>query len=214
MTFDLSRIAGEVTEPISLDEAKLHLRVDGTAEDDLIGSMITSARESCERLMQRSVVPQSWMLTQSGFGRPGFDHRDRDRHRHSAGSWGHGNFESISLPRPPIQSVTSVAYLDESRDRLTLDPSRYRLAVMGDTLAFLRPVGLPWPHTACEPDAVSVTYLAGWSDPASIPSPILSWIKLRIGSLYACREEFIAGLTVADNPYAAGLLDPYSIPTV
>ncbi len=85
---------------------------------------------------------------------------------------------------------------------------------MGETLAMLRPVNGPWPQTAREPDAVTVRYEAGWANPEDIPSPMISWIKLRLASLYANREEFAAGLPVAEVGFADGLLDPYSIPAV
>jgi hypothetical protein len=220
MTVGLSRVAGEaVDEPVSLDDAKLHLRVDGTADDELIRSMITSARASCERRMQRSILPQSWALTQSSFRHPWFEHNGHLLHGLTFNAdWyrarTHGSPDSIALPNPPIRSVTSVTYLNTALQRVTLDPSAYRLAVIGETLALLRPVGAQWPQTAREPDAVIVTYKAGWADPAQIPAPIISWIKLRIGALYDNREEFSAGQPVPELGFADGLLDPYSIPVV
>lgn len=220
MTVGLSRVAGEaVIEPVSLDDAKLHLRVDGDDDDALIGSMITSARVSCETRMQRSILAQSWVLSQSSFRHPWVDQHERLHHGllvHPA--WYrarcHGSPESVILPHPPIRSVTSVTYLDESLNRVTLDPSLYRLAVVGEMLAMLRPVGSPWPRTASEPDAVTITYAAGWEDPSQIPAPIISWIKLRLGSLYENREEYSAGQPVPELGFADGLLDPYSIPVV
>lgn len=220
MTFGLSRVTGEaVSEPISLDDAKLHLRVDGTGEDGLIGSMITSARTSCERRMQRSILAQSWKLTQSNFAHPWLDrHRVYGVAELVNPNWYlarcHDAPDSIVLPHPPIRAVTSVTYLDTTMQRVTLDPSAYRLAIVGETLALLRPVGGPWPQTAREPDAVIVTYDAGWDDPKQIPAPVISWIKLRLGALYENREEFSAGQPVPELGFADGLLDPYSIPVV
>ncbi|CAB3688462.1 hypothetical protein LMG24238_02987 [Paraburkholderia sediminicola] len=218
MTVGLSRIAGEaVNEPISLDDAKLHLRVDGTVDDELIGSMITSARTSCEWRMQRSILPQSWALTQSSFRHPWVEQHGHLHHGLIFNpAWYrarcHGYPDSIVLPHPPIRSVASVAYLNTAMQRITLDPSAYRLAIVGEKLAMLRPVGSPWPQTAREPDAVIVTYAAGWDDPAQIPAPIISWIKLRLGALYENREEYAAGQPIPELGFADGLLDPYSIP--
>lgn len=218
MTVGLSRVAGEaVDEPVSLDDAKLHLRVDGTADDDLISSMITSARTSCERRMQRSILPQSWVLTQSSFRHPWVDHHAHWEHGLIIDpAWYrmrcHGYPDSVVLPQTPIRAVTSVTYLDATMQRVTLDPSAYRLAVIGEQLAMLRPVGAPWPQTAREPDAVVVTYDAGWATPEQIPAPIISWIKLHLGALYENREEYAAGQPVPELGFADGLLDPYTIP--
>jgi hypothetical protein len=220
MTVGLSRIAGEaVDEPISLDDAKLHLRVDGNTDDVLIGLMITSARTSCEGRMQRSILPQSWMLTQSSFRQPWFEESGHLHHGLTFNpAWYrarcHGSPDSIVLPHPPIRAITSVTYLDATLQRVTMDPSAYRLAVVGEKLALLRPVGAPWPHTAREPDAVTIVYDAGWPDASQIPAPIISWIKLRLGALYENREEFAAGQPVPELGFADGLLDPYSIPVV
>lgn len=220
MTFGLSRVAGEaVDEPVSLDDAKKHLRVDGNDDDDLIGTMITSARTSCEERMQRSIVPQSWVLTQSSFGHPWIEQHSGLQHALiSNPGWyrahSHRFPDSVILPHPPIRTVESVQYLDVNRSRVTLDPSAYRLAVIGETLAMLRPVGQAWPQTAREPDAVIVTYSAGWAEVAQIPAPIISWIKLRIGALYENREEFSAGEPIPQLGFADCLLDPHSIPVV
>lgn len=219
MTFGLLRVAaGEAVEPVDLDAAKTHLRVDGTDDDDEIAAMITSARTSCERRMQRSILPQSWVLSQSCFGDPWTDHHTHHHHGLVNPGWYRarcGGFpDSIVLPHPPIRAITSVAYLDVSAQRVTLDPSRYRLAVVGEMLAMLRPVGTRWPSTAREPDAVIVSYDAGWADASQIPAPIISWIKLRLGALYENREEFSAGQPVPELGFADGLLDPYSIPVV
>ncbi|NIF80142.1 hypothetical protein F3J20_22570 [Paraburkholderia sp. Cy-641] len=221
MTFGLSRVAGdEVNEPVSLADAKLHLRVDVDDDDDLIGSMITSARTSCEARMQRSILPQSWTLTQSSFGHSWFENHDVP-HRYGlvfSPDWYRmhscRHTDSIVLPHPPIRSVDSVQYLNPDHQRVPLDPTAYRLAVIGEMLALLRPVGAAWPRTAHEPDAVIVTYSAGWVEPAQIPAPIISWIKLRIGALYENREEYSAGQPVPELGFADRLLDPYSIPVV
>ena len=52
---NLVLIQGPQTEPITLEEAMLHLRVDGNADDLLISSLITTAREYCETWQAREI---------------------------------------------------------------------------------------------------------------------------------------------------------------
>ena len=59
----LERIVLPATEPLTLVEAKLYLRVDGASEDSLITQLITSAREIAEAYLRRSLITQQWKLT-------------------------------------------------------------------------------------------------------------------------------------------------------
>ncbi|ATA54578.1 hypothetical protein CKY39_16200 [Variovorax boronicumulans] len=52
---------------VSLEEAKVHLRVIAASEDTLITSLIGSATLEAEHLMGRAVMPQKWLLTLDDF---------------------------------------------------------------------------------------------------------------------------------------------------
>jgi hypothetical protein len=73
--------------------------------------------------------------------------------------------------------------------------------------------GQMWPISLPQIGAVSVTFDAGYGGAAQVPEGIKSWIKLRVGSLYAHREE-IAVLSrgrVEALSFIDGLLDPYKV---
>ncbi|MFO1243110.1 MAG: head-tail connector protein [Rickettsiales bacterium] len=59
----LERVVLPATEPLTLAEAKLYLRVDGSSEDTLITQLITAARETAEAYLRRSLITQQWKLT-------------------------------------------------------------------------------------------------------------------------------------------------------
>ncbi|HWK38638.1 MAG TPA: head-tail connector protein, partial [Hyphomicrobium sp.] len=50
-------------EPVTVSEAKAHLRVDGTAEDTLIGSLILTSRLHIEAALGLALMTQSWRLS-------------------------------------------------------------------------------------------------------------------------------------------------------
>jgi len=58
----LSMLVGPRLEPISVAEAKLFLRIDNDAENDVIAALITTARLHVERLTRRIVLEQTWRL--------------------------------------------------------------------------------------------------------------------------------------------------------
>jgi uncharacterized phiE125 gp8 family phage protein len=55
------------SEPLSLEEAKAHLRVTGTEEDNLINSLITAVRNEEESYLNRCLISQVWDLYLDGF---------------------------------------------------------------------------------------------------------------------------------------------------
>lgn len=95
----LTLVTPAAVQPVTLAEAKLFLRVDGSEEDALINQLIDSATEAAETFMRRALITQSWSLEQS----------------YVAG-------EEIALPFGQVQSVTSVATIVANQETaLTAD---------------------------------------------------------------------------------------------
>lgn len=179
----LKLITAPASEPITLAEAKLHLRVDGTDEDALITALIVAARQSAEHITGRSLMPQTWELALDEFD------------------------SAIYLPKPPLVSVTSVKYLDEDGVLQTLDPSAYLLDDYSEPAKLMPAYDTCWPSTRCQANAVTIRYQAGYADAESVPQEIKSWMLLKIGMLYANRESVAVGVSVAEVPQVDRLLD-------
>ena len=63
MTYrSLTRAAQPVVEPVTITEAKAHLRVDTADDDTYIGTLITAAREWCEQYLDRTLVNTQWAM--------------------------------------------------------------------------------------------------------------------------------------------------------
>lgn len=184
-------ITGPAVEPISLAEAKAHLRVDSDAEDALIGLLIASARQAAEHETGRALITQTWELVLDAF--PSAE---------------------IEIPAAGVASIASVKYLDGAGDEQTVSASAYVLDAESVPAYVLPASGYEWPGTADSANAVRVRYVAGFGAAAAdVPASIRHWMLLHIGTAYAQRESVAAGVPVAELPgrYHAALLDPYRV---
>jgi hypothetical protein len=95
----------------------------------------------------------------------------------------------------------------------TLSPARYTVDAISEPGIVTPAVGSYWPGTVNVTNAVQISYTSGYGAAAAVPAPIKAWMLLRIGALYENREEFLTGrsITVAELPFADGLLDPVRI---
>lgn len=179
-------------EPITATEAKTHSRVDTSADDAYIATLITSARQWVENWTNRSLVNTTWVLRMPDFPR------------------------EIRIPRSPLSSITSITYIDTNGDSQTLSSAEYQVntnAVVG----LVKPVvdsTVAWPSIrGGDYDSVVVTYVAGYGAAASaIPDPIKHAVKELVAHLYEHREPVIIGQTVNEMPLAVeNLLAPYVV---
>ena len=91
------------TEPITLTEAKAHLRVDDSYDDTYINTLITTARLYCERFLNQSLITQTWQLFLDSFPSNGL----------------------ILLKHGPVISLTSIKYYDSDNTEQTLSSDDY-----------------------------------------------------------------------------------------
>src|SRR5262249_28268376 len=106
-------------EPVLLADAKAQARVDTTADDTLIGYLIIAARQWAEKYTGRAFITQTWQLALDLM--PAMEEMWWDGMRQGPVT-GLDEISAIVLPRPPLQSVTSVQYFDNS-DNATTWPS-------------------------------------------------------------------------------------------
>lgn len=162
----LTRTVAPATEPVTLTEAKAHLGVTISDDDTRITALIVAARETAENYTQRSFITQTWVAKLDAFP----------------------NGDIIELPKGPIQSITSVQYVDEDGDtqtftEYTLDAAAERIFLNYDE---------DWPDTRDIENAVTITYVTGYGVAAAVPESIKSALKLKVECLYDRPDEAYA----------------------
>lgn len=200
--YGLSTVTGPVTEPVTTAEAKTHLRIDHSDDDTYIGNLITAARIAVENYLHRALITQTLKLTLDNF--PGT--------YRLFSSLLLGTQQPIRLPRSPLQSISSIQYVDDQGSTQTLSASKYRVDTESLTPRIEPAFSEVWPSTRAVNNAVTVTFVAGYGDNASdVPEPIKQGIKLYIGTYYdVFRETALAPANVQIVPQAAGfILGPY-----
>jgi uncharacterized phiE125 gp8 family phage protein len=186
--WSLTVTAPPALEPISLAEARDHLREDGTEQDVLIAGLIAAVRQHQEDTLGLALVSQTHALRLDSFP------------------------DEIELPRAPVQSVTSIAYVDTAGAAQTLSAVSYTVDIYSTPARIIPAYGLSWPDTRDVPNAVTVTYVAGYgATAAAVPDTLRSAALMRVADLYENRETQVVGATISPNPVADALEAPYRV---
>jgi uncharacterized phiE125 gp8 family phage protein len=185
----LVMMAGPAAEPISLAEAKAHLRIDGNDEDALLASLIAAARMAVERTLSLALITESWSLYLDGWPRSG----------------------TIVLPIQPAQAVTAVRVYDPDDEPATVNSETYSVDVLSEPARLVLSAGAVQLSPARLLNAFEVAFTAGYGDEASdIPSPLRHAIKLLVAHWFEQREPVVLGAAAQEVPATvAGLLLPY-----
>lgn len=205
-------------EPVTLAEAKLHLRVTIPDDDAYIAGLIRAARRLCETYEKVSYLPTSWRAVYDGFPFGGGYYNRQLRQFYGAFPGAMGatfpgflptNTGILELPRAPLVTVSSIVYLDSNGNTETLDPSNY-VAAPGAPGRVSPAYGKIWPTTLPQIGAVQVNFVAGYGATADdVPDNVKVAVKLLVGHLYENREEVAAGVSLAELPLGvAALLGP------
>jgi uncharacterized phiE125 gp8 family phage protein len=172
-------------EPVTLEDAKAHLKLDTADDDTLITALIAAARARAEWHTGRAFITQSWALW-------------LDR-------WPNGN--CVEIPLPPSQAVTSLTTYASDDTATVLDASLYQV----DLASAPARVTLKSPASAANTrtlNAVAIAFTAGYGDDASdVPQAIRTAILEILADLYANRGD------VNSNPpsTAQAMLAPYRV---
>lgn len=157
-----------VAEPLTLDEAKSHLRYLGDGLDGEITSLIAEARDYCERRCHRTLrvgVLRSMTLS----------------------DW---PAKEIKLPWPPLTAVESITYYDEAGNEHSLDEHDYHVeSPTSEAGRIVWGADTDLPGLAARPDAITITFATGYTSKEAIPKTAIRAIKTKITELFGVGTE-------------------------
>jgi uncharacterized phiE125 gp8 family phage protein len=162
----LTRQTAPTVEPVTLAEAKAHLRVDTATDDSYIATLITAAREWVEEYLDRALVHQQYVMRLDAFP------------------------YEFELPRPPMATsgtatAVVVTYTLGDDSTATLSSTQYRVD-RNATPGVVRQLRAgTWPGNLDDQNAVTVTWWAGYgASGTSVPAAIRHAILMLVGHWY------------------------------
>lgn len=173
---------------VTLDEVKQYLRVDGTQDDEMLGTYILAATEYLEQYCGRKFITQTAEFHLDGFGR--FNDEKlialgEGVHDGYKGDYLSGGADYIDLPFKPVQSVVSLITYDDANNSATFTSSAYRLD--SNTGRVYLNTGYTWPTDLRDYDAIKITFICGYGDsPNDMPAPIRQAVKMQVAKMYEC----------------------------
>lgn len=176
---------------VSTADLRAHLNLLDASHDAQIAAMAAAAVEHLDGkdgILGRSLVTQSWDLLMDAFPDGAF-----------------------KIPLPPLQSVTSITYIDPNGAEQTLSTDVFAVDAVSEPGVVSLKKGQSWPATLAQRNAVTVSFVAGYGDPTAVPDRLKSAIKLIVGDMYENREAAIVGVSRTDNPTVARLIFPLRI---
>jgi len=174
--------------PVSLVEAKQHMNVSISDDDGYINNLIRAVTNSTEIYLQRALITQTLDVL--------FD-----------------RFEAcIEIPKAPLQSVTSVTYIDSGGDTQTLATSVYDVDINADPGIIRLAYGQSWPSVRLQANAVTIRIIAGYGLAGPVPMSIRHAMLIQIAHLHEVREPVIVGTSISSVPFSyESLLSPYRV---
>ena len=190
------------TEPVTLAEAKSHVAVDGTADDEMLSGFIAAARQYVERRIDRHLIDARLEMRLDNFPAE----------------------TEIRLPRPPFsptatRQTVELEWTDATLTVHAMTEATPNLTPAGDQFLIDRKaqpaVVTPnvygyWPVVGPVRSAVAIRWWAGYGNtPAAVPRGIRTAILMLVSHWYLNREAATPG-SLSEPPFAVNeLLSTY-----
>lgn len=160
-----------------------------TTGDPQLLLLAKAARATAESITRRALCDQAWDLKLDTF--PGWE---------------------IQIPKPPLQSIAFIKYIDNDGVEQTLDPSEYLVDTSSEPGRVTPVFGGTWPTPRQQSNSVTIRFVAGYGSADDVPPGIKLWMLTRIKHHHDNPGPIVVG-TSSEFPrsYVDGLLDDFRV---
>lgn len=201
--YGLTTITSPTAEPVTLAEAKRHCRVgaDDYAHDSVLSANIVAARQHVEDRTGRQLMTAVYEQRRDAF---------------PVGPWPAqrqlASITEIWIPKPPLQSVAWIKYVDQTGTLTTWPTASYRVSTHTTPGRIKPSYATPWPVVQVVSDAITIRFTAGYGSAADVPQGIKAAILLLVGHWFENREAIVTGTMVSTLEIAVdALLQQFSV---
>ncbi|MEF2549997.1 head-tail connector protein [Aurantimonas sp. A2-1-M11] len=159
MWYPASITTAAEAEPVTVEEMKRQLYIDHTDDDPMLTRLISAARDHAERYCGSRFATQTLTIKCDAFS------------------------DMARLPEGPIQSITSIEYVDTDGADQTLSTDVYEVRADGLDTAIVRKHAQQWP-TPQHGSRITVTAVVGY---ATVPPAVKHAIILFVSDSYETR---------------------------
>ena len=172
----LLRTSAPAVPPVTLSDAKAHLRVDGTDEDALITSLIETATAHVERTVGLALITQGVTIVRDAW----------------PDNW------LVELPLSPVQTITNITTFEADGGSFIFDTGHW----FSDTISHPPRIVLhgtaPWPRPGRRANGIEIVVTAGFGNaPEDVPEPIRQALLLLVAHWFERREPVV----LEEEPY-------------
>lgn len=160
-------VTAPTEEPVTIDEVKYELRDAPNEDDTYIRGLITASRRYCETQLKRQFCTATWDYRLDCFP-----------------SW------EFELPLPPLQSVSSITYIDTGGTSTVFSSANYLVDIYSEPGRITPVWNENWPSARYQNNALVVRFVAGYGAAYQVPDSIKQAIRMRVRMMYeGCPED-------------------------
>lgn len=186
MRYAIKLITAPADEPVTPNEVLNQDLIGDPQQVSLVLAYITAAREYCETVTHRQFITATWQMTLDTFPRSapyyggvGENYREINLPAYD---------QTLYIPNPPLQSITSIQYIDMTNTLQTWNSSQYLVDVNDEPGRITPGFGIPWPIPLAIINSVTITFVAGYGTAYQVPQSIKHAIRLLASHWFALRE--------------------------